>query len=183
MWKQLLAGKLNSHVVNIFLLDLSFFRLQVVSTKVGGIPEVLPEDMIYLSEPTVPSLIKSKLLTCANRLFIILFIVGLKTAIHDLRKGKTICPFECNNRIRQYYNWSNVTTRTEVVYDGTFRCKKKTLKQHLQRYLTSGVWPFLLVISLCHVILQLLEVFVPRKNIDVAASYNCLKDNRQKKES
>lgn len=35
------------------------FRLQVVSTKVGGIPEVLPEDMIYLSEPTVPSLIKS----------------------------------------------------------------------------------------------------------------------------
>lgn len=46
-------------VLNIFYLLGKYFSLQVVSTKVGGIPEVLPEDMIYLSEPTVPSLIKS----------------------------------------------------------------------------------------------------------------------------
>ena len=29
------------------------FRLQVVSTKVGGVPEVLPPDLIYLAEPSV----------------------------------------------------------------------------------------------------------------------------------
>jgi phosphatidylinositol glycan class A protein len=29
--------------------------LQVVSTKVGGIPEVLPSDMIWLAEPNVDS--------------------------------------------------------------------------------------------------------------------------------
>lgn len=34
------------------------FRLMVVSTKVGGIPEVLPEDLIYLTEPNVPALMK-----------------------------------------------------------------------------------------------------------------------------
>nr|XP_023026064.1 phosphatidylinositol N-acetylglucosaminyltransferase subunit A [Leptinotarsa decemlineata] len=32
--------------------------LKVVSTRVGGIPEVLPEDLIYLTEPNVPSLLK-----------------------------------------------------------------------------------------------------------------------------
>ena len=31
----------------------SSFRLQVVSTKVGGVPEVLPPDLIYLAEPSV----------------------------------------------------------------------------------------------------------------------------------
>lgn len=32
--------------------------------------------------------------------------------------------------------------------------------------LRSGVWPFLLVISLCHLILRFLDWFVPRKYID-----------------
>lgn len=30
------------------------YRLQVVSTRVGGIPEVLPPELIYLTEPDVP---------------------------------------------------------------------------------------------------------------------------------
>ena len=29
------------------------FRLQVVSTRVGGVPEVLPPDLIKLAEPSV----------------------------------------------------------------------------------------------------------------------------------
>lgn len=32
----------------------NFSRLQVVSTRVGGIPEVLPPELIYLTEPDVP---------------------------------------------------------------------------------------------------------------------------------
>jgi len=31
----------------------AWFRLQVVSTKVGGVPEVLPPEMIRLAEPSV----------------------------------------------------------------------------------------------------------------------------------
>lgn len=34
--------------------------MKVVSTKVGGIPEVLPEELIYLTEPNVPSLVVGK---------------------------------------------------------------------------------------------------------------------------
>lgn len=36
-------------------------RLQVVSTRVGGIPEVLPHDLIYLTDPNVEALIEGKL--------------------------------------------------------------------------------------------------------------------------
>ncbi len=31
-----------------------FFRLQVVSTRVGGVPEVLPPELLRLAEPNVP---------------------------------------------------------------------------------------------------------------------------------
>lgn len=34
--------------------------MKVVTTKVGGIPEVLPEDLVYLTEPTVPGLLDGK---------------------------------------------------------------------------------------------------------------------------
>ncbi len=30
-----------------------YYRLQVVSTRVGGVPEVLPPDLIHLAEPSV----------------------------------------------------------------------------------------------------------------------------------
>ena len=43
------VGFLCSHLSNPSL----FFSLQVVSTKVGGVPEVLPSDMIKLAEPSV----------------------------------------------------------------------------------------------------------------------------------
>uniref|UniRef100_A0A665VBP5 phosphatidylinositol N-acetylglucosaminyltransferase n=1 Tax=Echeneis naucrates TaxID=173247 RepID=A0A665VBP5_ECHNA len=53
--------------------------LQVVSTRVGGIPEVLPEDLITLCEPTVRSL-------CA----------GLETVIAQQRSGSLPSPLLFN---------------------------------------------------------------------------------------
>nr|CAI5819883.1 unnamed protein product [Callosobruchus analis] len=120
--------------------------LKVVSTKVGGIPEVLPEDLIYLTEPNVPSLME-----------------GLEKAITDLKMGNVVCPYECNLRVRKYYNWKNVSSRTEIVY---------------QR---SGVWPYLLVVSLAFLILRLYDYMLPRKYIDIAKDCNRL--SRRKKES
>ncbi|KAK4879469.1 hypothetical protein RN001_007615 [Aquatica leii] len=128
--------------------------LLVVSTKVGGIPEVLPEELIYLTEPTVPALME-----------------GLETAIHDLKNGKSVCPYVCNNRIRQLYNWENVTARTEIVYDRIFGEKQGTVRERYERYLSSGVWPFLAIVSFCHLVLTFLEIFVPRKNIDIAKNF------------
>lgn len=51
----------------------------------------------------------------------------------DHKKGKIVCPYECNARIRSYYNWENVTSRTEVVYNKVVQENTKTVAQHLNR--------------------------------------------------
>lgn len=134
--------------------------MQVVSTKVGGIPEVLPPDLIYLVEPTVPALIE-----------------GLEMAIADYKKGDIKCSFEMHRRIGLYYNWFNITKRTEIVYN-LVKCEtKRNLGQQLASQLQSGVLAYLLVVSLCYIILQILEFFVPKKvkyEIVVYTLYQCI---------
>ncbi|XP_026765415.2 phosphatidylinositol N-acetylglucosaminyltransferase subunit A [Galleria mellonella] len=125
--------------------------LKVVSTKVGGIPEVLPESMIYLTEPNVSSLIE-----------------GIENAMEDIREGKILCPYKCNNMVRTMYNWMDVTRRTEIVYNKISRNKNNPLGYQLRSYLTSGVWPFILLISLMYLLLQLAEKIYKRKHIDIA---------------
>lgn len=53
--------------------------------------------------------------------------------MRDLKEGRLICPYECNARIRSYYNWENVTARTEVVYNKVVKENTKSLAQHLKR--------------------------------------------------
>ncbi|CAH1159146.1 unnamed protein product [Phyllotreta striolata] len=129
--------------------------LKVVSTKVGGIPEVLPESLIYLTEPNVPSLME-----------------GLERAISDLKTGKIICPFTCNMMVRKFYNWENISSRTEIVYQKVINENEKSLGEHLHSYLNTGVWPFVLVVSLVFIILKLYDYLVPRKYIDISPDYN-----------
>lgn len=120
--------------------------MQVVSTKVGGIPEVLPPDLIYLVEPNVPALIE-----------------GLEQAISDYKCKKVITPLEVHRRISSFYNWHNVTKRTEIVYNRVQNMKKKNLGEQLSSYFKSNVLLYLLVVSWCYIVLQFLEYRVPRK--------------------
>ncbi|KAF7385553.1 hypothetical protein HZH68_013983 [Vespula germanica] len=128
--------------------------LQVVSTKVGGIPEVLPPDLIYLVEPTVPDLIK-----------------GLEQAMSDYTKGNISHPFDVHRRISLFYNWFSISKRTEIVYNLVSNEAKKNLGQQLTSYIQSGVLPYLLVVSLCYIILKILEYMVPREYIDIVKDY------------
>ncbi|XP_060517613.1 phosphatidylinositol N-acetylglucosaminyltransferase subunit A [Cylas formicarius] len=137
--------------------------LKIVSTKVGGIPEVLPEDLIILTEPNVPSLME-----------------GLENAIRDLKLGHCVCPYECNRRVRKYYNWENVSSRTEIVYQRVSLEERKGLRSILQSHLSSGVWPYLLVISLAHLILRFYEFWVPRRDIDLTKDYIVRNHNKVK---
>ncbi|KAJ4433860.1 hypothetical protein ANN_16173 [Periplaneta americana] len=129
--------------------------LQVVSTRVGGIPEVLPSDLIYLTEPNVPSL-----------------LLGLETALANLRSGNVVHPWDCHHRVASLYNWMDVARRTETVYNRVADEKSKTLGSQLRSYMASGVLPFLLVISLAHFMLRFLDWMVPRHSIDIAKDYN-----------
>uniref|UniRef100_A0A4X1UTT2 Phosphatidylinositol glycan anchor biosynthesis class A n=2 Tax=Sus scrofa TaxID=9823 RepID=A0A4X1UTT2_PIG len=74
--------------------------LQVVSTRVGGIPEVLPESLIILCEPSVKSLCE-----------------GLEKAISQLKSGALPPPESIHNIVKTFYTWRNVAERTEKVYD------------------------------------------------------------------
>ncbi|KAK5890445.1 hypothetical protein CesoFtcFv8_013964 [Champsocephalus esox] len=74
--------------------------LQVVSTRVGGIPEVLPEELITMCEPTVRAL-------CA----------GLETVIARQRSASVRSPASIHACVQNLYTWRNVAERTEKVYD------------------------------------------------------------------
>lgn len=70
----------------------------MVSTRVGGIPEVLPDDLITLCDPTVSSLCE-----------------GLETVITRQRAGTAPHPAAVHARVRTLYTWMNVAERTEKV--------------------------------------------------------------------
>lgn len=145
--------------------------LQVVSTRVGGIPEVLPENLIILTEPTVDSVYRG-LMTAIRReaekkQIGSIYLNGDLGGLLASREQIVMCPFERNNIVAHLYNWDNVTARTEKVYRKVMLEKESSLGQMMVNCLRSGVWPFLLVISLCHLLVRFLDWFVPRKFIDL----------------
>jgi len=74
--------------------------LHVVSTKVGGIPEVLPDQLITLAEPSISSVTSA-----------------LESAIQRLKKGEFLSPETCHEMIKDMYTWQDIARRTEIVYD------------------------------------------------------------------
>ncbi|XP_055631786.1 phosphatidylinositol N-acetylglucosaminyltransferase subunit A [Toxorhynchites rutilus septentrionalis] len=148
--------------------------LQVVSTRVGGIPEVLPEGLIILTEPTVESVYRGLLLAIRQeadkkRIGCMYFngdLGGLQGGM-DNRASGYMCPFERNSIVESLYNWENIAARTEKVYRKVLLEKESTLGQMMVNCLRSGVWPYLLVISLCHLILRCLDWLVPRRYVDL----------------
>jgi len=73
--------------------------LAVVSTDVGGIPEVLPDEFVYSSKPRVDSV-----------------ATALETAVLDVANGRRPDRRRCHEFVRRAYNWQDVAERTEVVY-------------------------------------------------------------------
>ncbi|KAF1986332.1 glycosyltransferase family 4 protein [Aulographum hederae CBS 113979] len=74
--------------------------LYVVCTRVGGIPEVLPEHMTVFAKPEEDDL-----------------VVATGTAIAALRANK-VRTERFHEQVRMMYSWTDVAERTERVYDG-----------------------------------------------------------------
>lgn len=81
----------------IAILEAACCGLLVVSTDVGGVPEVLPPHMGYLSRP------EEKLI-----------INQLCRAIKDVKHIQTDT---FNQELSEIYSWRQVAQRTEKVYD------------------------------------------------------------------
>ncbi|XP_028291955.1 phosphatidylinositol N-acetylglucosaminyltransferase subunit A isoform X2 [Gouania willdenowi] len=129
--------------------------LQVVSTSVGGIPEVLPEDLITLCEPTVRSL-------CA----------GLEDVIAQHQAGSSPSPFSIHARVRKLYTWRNVAERTEKVYDRVSTEEVLPLDRRLMRlrsHCGSVVGSIFSIFALVDgLLLVVLRWFLPDHNMDIA---------------
>lgn len=174
--------------------------LQVVSTRVGGIPEVLPPDLIHLTDATVESLHKG-ILTAIQKLQNERENVCEKHPINGTRsnhheeennmkktaengttKKKVLCPYQCNEILRDLYNWNDITERTECVYKRVLKEKDPSFGDKLNCYLNACI-PFVLVVSCSYLFLKLLDLIEPRKSIDLAVEpqFSIHRQRKQKK--
>ncbi|KAM4125567.1 hypothetical protein ACB094_01G319300 [Castanea mollissima] len=144
---------LNSSLTEAFciaILEAASCGLLTVSTRVGGVPEVLPDDMIVLAEPDPTDMVQA-----------------IKKAISIL---PMIDPQDMHNRMKKLYDWHDVAKRTEIVYDRALKCSNQSLLERLSRYLACGAWAgklFCLVMIIDFLLWRLLQLWKPAEDIEV----------------
>lgn len=112
--------------------------LQVVSTRVGGIPEVLPSELIILTDATVDAVLEGVFLAIKQHKLRMSYVETL--AKGDQRRKRRqeapempLCPFERNKLVSELYNWRDVTARTEIVYKRVLAEPDKHVGEKMQR--------------------------------------------------
>lgn len=110
--------------------------LFIVSTKVGGVPEILPEDMIEFARPDADG-------ACALRSFDCMLTVcsdiinALGRAI-DIVRSRKHDPFTAHERLRDMYSWATIAERTERVYDRVLAAEDRSLFERMARCVLGG---------------------------------------------
>jgi phosphatidylinositol glycan class A protein len=133
----------------IALLEAASCGLFVVSTKVGGVPEVLPPSMIKFAVPTVSGLVDA-----------------LAEAVSISRR---IVPSELHQRVKFMYNWPDVAMRTEIVYRKTQKNRHPSIAMRLMRYSTVGSWQGVatcFIVTWMYAMWRLCEYFCPATSIE-----------------
>ncbi|KAI5954603.1 SPT14 [Candida jiufengensis] len=131
--------------------------LYVVTTKVGGIPEVLPSNMTSFAEPEENSLIETTLL-----------------AINKLTTGE-IDTKNYHEKVAKMYSWQNIAKRTETVYDSLdLNQLNEPLIDRLSKYYCCGIIAgklYVLVVIVDIFIYTILEWLYPAEHIDFATKW------------
>ncbi|CAN6464048.1 unnamed protein product [Victoria cruziana] len=143
---------LNSSLTEAFciaILEAASCGLLTVSTRVGGVPEVLPDDMIVLADPIPGDMVDA-----------------ISKAIKMLPE---IDSHSMHSRMQKLYSWRDVARRTKIVYDSTLNCSSEDLLERLSRYYRCGAWAgklFCLVVILDFLLWCFLELWQPSDNIE-----------------
>ncbi|KAL5726107.1 phosphatidylinositol N-acetylglucosaminyltransferase [Ranunculus cassubicifolius] len=157
---------LNSSLTEAFciaILEAASCGLLTVSTRVGGVPEVLPDDMVVLAEPVPSDMVKA-----------------ISKAICIL---PSIDPKMMHHRMKSLYSWHDVAKRTEVVYDRALSCSNENLIERLPRYLACGAWAgklFCVVMIINFLLWHLLQLWKPSEDIEEVPDYvlpHCQEDD------
>ncbi|GAB1208580.1 Phosphatidylinositol N-acetylglucosaminyltransferase gpi3 subunit [Aspergillus pseudonomiae] len=160
------------------LVEAASCGLYVVCTRVGGIPEVLPQHMTTFAKPEEDDL-----------------VMATSKAIAALRSNK-VRTDRFHDQVKMMYSWTDVAQRTERVYKGIQgdispeefygyypgqgweasgdRVRSFALIDRLKRYYGCGVWAgklFCLCVVIDVLIYVFLEMWFPRANIDIARSW------------
>ncbi|XP_059177216.1 phosphatidylinositol N-acetylglucosaminyltransferase subunit A-like [Physella acuta] len=138
----------------IAIVEAACCGLQVVSTKVGGIPEVLPPGLIYLADANVQALTKE-----------------LEKAIEDRIHNRAMDPYELHNQIRMLYSWRNVASRTEKVYTTVLDTPIPDTATRIMKFYNCGPVSgklFILTMVLNMIVLWVLQCIWPDQSIEKA---------------
>lgn len=139
------------------LVEAASCGLLVVTTNVGGIPEVLPSHMTVYASPEEDSLVNSTL-----------------QAI-DLIQSKAVDPLSFHDQVKDMYSWVDVARRTQVVYDRIDPDRlEEPLLNRLMRYYRCGPWAgklFVICVLVDVLLYYLLEWLYPRDKIDLAKKW------------
>lgn len=173
--------------------------LQVVTTRVGGIPEVLPSSLTILTEPTIDSVYDGLVAAIERQLakrqrsaaaiepdsYPDLPKNGTSSKRRNRRNqtknahenhdtaaaGRILCPFECNDIVRNLYNWDNVARRTERVYANVLNQPDPPIGAKLRAY-GRACGSYMIVVAAMLWILRLLDWLVPVRLIDEARDWS-----------
>lgn len=148
----------------IAIIEAAACGLQIVSTKVGGIPEVLPEKLIWFTEPSVEGIFE-----------------GVTKAINDRLNGRIILPNKCHEMVKNFYQWDDILNRITYVYDSVQSDPIETIDDRIQKFknfdIATGMF-FLFMTVVCHFLYKLYSYFVPENDIEIVPELDYKKLNK-----
>uniref|UniRef100_A0A0K0F5H1 GlcNAc-PI synthesis protein n=1 Tax=Strongyloides venezuelensis TaxID=75913 RepID=A0A0K0F5H1_STRVS len=131
----------------IAIVEAASCGLHVISTRVGGVSEVLPENMLTTVEVNVSSIVD-----------------GCLKAIKLFEEGKIMDPEVKHELVKPMYNWENIAARTEIVYEKVMTEKGLSTWDEICIFKNNGLAFGLCWIGMCiflKVISTLMNIFYP----------------------